>query len=60
MAAIATGRIRRTGQLLFPRRSFFLCETSVAQYAFRMTRHIIVCTGMREPAGVKLSFYKVL
>ena len=57
MAAIATGRSVEPGSYYFRGAAFF--ETSVAQYAW-MTRHIIVCTGMREPAGVKLSFYKVL
>jgi hypothetical protein len=34
-------------------------ETGAARYAW-LTKHIIVCTGEREPAGVKLRFYQVL
>jgi hypothetical protein len=29
------------------------------RYAW-ITRHIVVCTGERESAGVKLKFYKML
>jgi hypothetical protein len=33
-------------------------ETSAARYAW-LTKHIIVRTGAREPAGVKLNFYRL-
>jgi Protein of unknown function (DUF3237) len=57
MAALAAGRPVDPGSYYFRGAAFF--ETSAARYAW-MARHIIVCTGLREPAGVKLNFYKVL
>ena len=49
--------LRRPVKLLLRGATFF--ETGAAHYAW-LTKHIIVCTGEREPAGVKLRFYQVL
>jgi Protein of unknown function (DUF3237) len=57
MAALAAGRAVEPGSYYFRGAAFF--ETSAVRYAW-ITRHIIVCTGVREPAGVRLNFYKVL
>jgi hypothetical protein len=57
MAALAGGRRVAPDSYYFRGATFF--ETSAARYAW-LTRHIVVCTGQREPAGVKLKFYKVL
>jgi len=56
MAALAAGRPVAASDYYFRGATFF--ETGAAQYAW-MTRHIIVCTGRREPARVLLQFYKV-
>jgi len=57
MAALAAGRPVEPGGYYFRGATFF--ETSAANYAW-LTKHIIVCTGKREPAAVELKFYKVL
>jgi hypothetical protein len=57
MAALAAGRAVEPGSYYFRGAAFF--ETGAPRYAW-MTRCIVVCTGEREPAGVKLKFYKVL
>jgi len=57
MAALAAGRSVDPSSYYFRGATFF--ETSAARYAW-LTKHIIVCTGEREPAGVKLRFYQVL
>jgi hypothetical protein len=57
MAALAAGRPVTPNSYYFRGATFF--ETSAARYAW-LTRHIVVCTGQREPAGVKLWFYKML
>ena len=54
MAALAAGR-RSSRRLLFPWRGVFRDRRRA--YAW-MTKHVIVCTGPREPAVVKLQFYK--
>jgi hypothetical protein len=56
MAALAAGRPVEPGSYYFRGATFF--ETGAPQYAW-MTKCIVVCTGEREPAGVKLKFYKV-
>ena len=57
MAALAAGRSVDPSTYYFRGATFF--ETGAARYAW-LTKHIIVCTGGREPAGVKLRFYQVL
>mgnify|MGYP001296160435 CR=1 FL=1 len=57
MAALAAGRPVEAGTYYFRGATFF--ETGATRYAW-ITSCIIVCTGAREPAGVKLRFYKVL
>lgn len=57
MAALAAGRSVAPTSYYFRGATFF--ETGAAFYAW-LTKHIIVCTGEREPAGVKLKFYQVL
>jgi hypothetical protein len=57
MAALAAGRSVDPSSYYFRGATFF--ETGAARYAWLM-KHIIVCTGEREPAGVKLRFYQVL
>jgi hypothetical protein len=42
---------------LAPPRGATFFETDAPRYAW-MTRSIVICTGEREPAGVKLKFYK--
>ncbi len=56
MEALAAGRRADPGSYYFRGATFF--ETSADRYAW-MARHIIVCTGEREPAAVMLKFYKV-
>ena len=56
MAALAAGRPVEPRSYYFRGATFF--ETSAARYAW-LTEHIIVCTGERQPAGVKLEFYKL-
>ncbi len=57
IAALAAGRSVDPASYYFRGTTFF--ETSAARYAW-ITKHIIVCTAEREPAGVKLKFYKLL
>jgi hypothetical protein len=57
MAALAAGRPAEPGSYYFRGAAFF--ETSAPRYAW-LTRHIIVCTGHREPARVRLEFYRML
>jgi hypothetical protein len=57
MAALAAGRTVEPSSYYFRGATFF--ETGAARYAW-IARQIIVCTGEREPAGVKLRFYQVL
>jgi len=57
LAALAAGRSVAPSSYYFRGATFF--ETGAARYAW-LTKHIIVCTGEREPAGVKLRFYQVL
>jgi Protein of unknown function (DUF3237) len=57
MAALPAGRSVDPSSYYFRGATFF--ETGAARCAW-LTKHIIVCTGEREPAGVKLRFYQVL
>ncbi len=57
IAALAAGRPADPASYYFRGATFF--ETSAARYAW-LTKHIIVCTGAREPAGVELNFYRLL
>ncbi len=57
MEALTAGREADPGSYYFRGATFF--ETSADRYSW-MARHIIVCTGEREPASVKLNFYKLL
>jgi hypothetical protein len=56
MAALAARRTVEPGSYYFCGATFF--ETGAPRYAW-MTKCIVICTGEREPAGVKLRFYKV-
>jgi hypothetical protein len=56
MAALAAGRPVARGSFYFRGATFF--ETSDERYAW-LTRHIIVCTGHREPSLVIVEFYRV-
>jgi len=57
MAALAAGRPADPASYYFRGATVF--ETSAARYAW-LTRSIVVCTGEREPGGVKLKFYRLL
>jgi hypothetical protein len=57
MAALAAGRPVDPASYYFRGATFF--ETSAARYAW-IGKHIVVCTGEREPARVKVDFYQVL
>jgi hypothetical protein len=57
IAALAAGRPADPASYYFRGATFF--ETSAGQYAW-FTKHIVVCTGAREPAGVKLKFFQML
>jgi len=57
MAALAAGRPVDPSSYYFRGATFF--ETSAGRYAWLM-KCIVVCTGEREPAGVKLRFFQVL
>jgi hypothetical protein len=57
IAALAAGRPADPASYYFRGATFF--ETSDARYAW-MTENIVVCTGEREPAAVKLRFYQLL
>jgi hypothetical protein len=56
IAALAAGQPVEPNAYYFRGVTFF--ETSAARYAW-MTKHVIVCTGHREPATVMLQFYRV-
>jgi hypothetical protein len=55
MAQLAGGREVEPGSYYFRGATFF--ETSAERYGF-LTRHIVVCTGHREAALVKVEFYR--
>jgi hypothetical protein len=57
IAALAAGRPADPASYYFRGATFF--ETSAGQYAW-FTKHIVVCTGAREPAGVNLKFFQML
>jgi hypothetical protein len=57
MAALAAGRPVAAESYYFRGATFF--ETSAAAYRW-LTSAIVVCTGQRDPAGVRLRFYQVL
>lgn len=57
MAALAAGQPVDPASYYFRGATFF--ETSDARYAW-VAKSIVVCTGEREPAGVKLKFYQLL
>jgi hypothetical protein len=56
-AALAAGRAVAPDAYYFRGATFF--ETAAGHYAW-LTKHIIVCSGHREPSTVKLRFYKVV
>ena len=56
IAALAAGRPVNPASYYFRGATFF--ETSAARYAW-LGKHIVVCTGEREPAVVRLKFYKL-
>ena len=57
MAALAAGRASRRKTIIFAAPQRF--ETGAESYKW-LTRRIAICTGHREPAGVKLKFFAVL
>jgi hypothetical protein len=57
IAALAAGRPVDPARYYFRGATFF--ETGDERYAW-LTKHIIVCTGEREPAAVKLRFFQML
>jgi Protein of unknown function (DUF3237) len=57
IAALAAGRPVDPTRYYFRGATFF--ETGSADYAW-LTKHIIVCTGERDPAAVKLQFFQML
>jgi hypothetical protein len=57
MAALAAGDPVAPESYYFRGATFF--ETSAARYAW-IAKHVIVCTGARQKAAVKLKFYKML
>jgi hypothetical protein len=57
IAALAAGRPVDPASYYFRGATFF--ETSDARYAW-ITKNIVICSGEREPARVKVKFYKVL
>jgi len=56
MAALASGRPVDPANYYFRGATFF--ETSAARYAW-IGKHIVVCSGKREPAAVNIKFYQV-
>jgi hypothetical protein len=56
MAALSAGQAVEPGSYYFRGSTFF--ETTDERYAW-MTKHIVICTGQRDPATVALQFYKV-
>lgn len=57
IAALAAGRPVEPARYYFRGATFF--ETGAARYAW-LTKHIVVCTGEREPTTVRLRFFKML
>lgn len=57
IAALSAGESVDHASYYFRGATFF--ETSAAQYVW-LTKQIVVCTGEREPARVRLKFYQVL
>jgi len=57
IAALTAGGPVDPASYYFRGATFF--ETSAARYAW-ITKSIVVCTGEREAAGVKLKFYQIL
>jgi hypothetical protein len=57
IAALAAGRPVDPASYYFRGATFF--ETGDARYGW-LTKSIVVCTGEREPAMVKVKFYRVL
>jgi hypothetical protein len=57
MAALAAGQPVAADSYYFRGATFF--ETSASAYQW-LTSHIVVCTAARDPAGVRLRFYKML
>ncbi|MGA2894626.1 MAG: DUF3237 domain-containing protein [Xanthobacteraceae bacterium] len=57
LAALAAGGAVEPDSYYFRGAVFF--ETSEPRYAW-LTKHIIICTGHREPARVLLQFYRAL
>ena len=57
MAALAAGKPVDPSSYYFRGATFF--ETSAAQYAW-ISRHIVVCTGERNPSAVTVRFFQVL
>jgi hypothetical protein len=57
VAALAAGRPVDPASYYFRGATFF--ETSATRYSW-ITKHIVVCTGEREPAAVKLKFFQML
>ena len=57
MAALAAGRPADPASYYFRGATFF--ETSAPRYAW-LTKSVVVCTGERQPAGVRLKFYRLL
>jgi hypothetical protein len=57
IAALAAGRPVDPASYYFRGTVFF--ETSASQYTW-LTKHIVVCSGEREPANVKVKFYQML
>ncbi|MFZ3358249.1 MAG: DUF3237 domain-containing protein [Xanthobacteraceae bacterium] len=56
MEALAAGREVEPGSYYFRGATFF--ETSAERYAW-LNKHIIVCSGRRQPLTVSLQFYQV-
>jgi hypothetical protein len=57
MAAIAAGRPVDPATYYFRGATFF--ETGATRYSW-IAKHIVICTGKREQARVKLDFYQLL
>ena len=57
MAALAAGRAVDPASYYFRGAAFF--ETGAANHAW-IARHVVICTGAREAAAVKLRFFQVL
>jgi hypothetical protein len=55
MAALAAGRQVDPARYYFRGATFF--ETGAQRHAW-LTKHIVVCTGHREPSLVKVEFYR--